>query len=233
MERRNLETFVNPEKVNNGAFTEEQMNNLLAFVASVSHVANAEEAPPDMDLNNLSVPDQLKDPSLLYFVYTMASTYALPFARKAAILMHVRYGVELPHVPFDQVDSSELERLSSLLRLPSLHEMFAEFASTSPGGYTTRYVVSGWIRHWMWAREGKRPVQPSVSLSHPAIFELVGLPKNYDSLTDEAIRRKCPTTGKDLTDPCVCLFCGEIMCSQGVCCMTNGNRGGCNKHQQK
>ncbi|KAF2195266.1 RING finger domain-containing protein [Zopfia rhizophila CBS 207.26] len=229
------ERFINAEKVNNGTFTREQMSNIFFFVSRIVQTGNPQGQPSSDDLEN---PDSqlqtgLADPTLLYFIYTMASTYALPFVRKAAILMHVRYGVELPQLPYENVDLPELDRLSSLLKLPSLHEVFASFGSNTPGGYATRSVVGGWIRHWVWAREGKRPLQPSISLSHPAIFELVGLPKNYDSLTDEAIRRKCPKTGKELTDPCVCLFCGEIMCSQGVCCMTDKNRGGCNQHQSK
>jgi E3 ubiquitin-protein ligase UBR1 len=229
----NPEGFINPEKVNNGTFTEEQMHDTLLFVSFIINVANTGDSAAAMDIENMPVPDHFRDRNFLYFIYTMASSYALPFVRKSAILMHVRYGVELPHTPFDSVDSPELDRLSSLLKLPSLHEMFAAFGTRSAGSYATRLVVGGWIRHWIWAREGKRPVTLSISLSHPAIFELVGLPKNYDTLTDEAIRRKCPTTGKELTDPCVCLFCGEIMCSQGVCCMTERNRGGCNQHQTK
>ncbi|KAF2711737.1 hypothetical protein K504DRAFT_428429 [Pleomassaria siparia CBS 279.74] len=230
---RDLERFINAEKVSNGTFTPEQMSNILLFVCLIFNVASLGDSPASFDIENMPVPARFRDPKFLYHIYTMVSTYALPFVRKSAILMHVRYGVELPHIPFDSMDEPELARLSSFLKLPSLHEMFASFGSRSAGEYATRLVVGGWIRHWIWAREGKRPLQPSISLSHPAIFELVGLPKNYDALTDEAIRRKCPTTGKELTDPCVCLFCGEIMCSQGVCCMTDKNRGGCNQHQAK
>ncbi|KAF2240816.1 hypothetical protein BU26DRAFT_525723 [Trematosphaeria pertusa] len=227
------ERFVNAEKVKNGTFSGDQMNNLLEFVCLVFNVARLGNSLASVDFNDMTVPDRFRDPNFLYFIYTMISTYALPYVRKTAILMHVRYGVELPHVPLERVDESELDRLSFLMKLPSLHEMIASFVSRESAGHTTRSVVGGWIRHWIWVREGKRPIQPSISLSHPAIFELVGLPKNYDTLTDDAIRRKCPTTGKDLTDPSLCLFCGEIMCSQGVCCSANSHRGGCNQHQAK
>jgi E3 ubiquitin-protein ligase UBR1 len=70
-------------------------------------------------------------------------------------------------------------------------------------------------------------------LAHPAIFELVGLPKHYDTLTEEAIKRRCPTTGKEVTDPAICLFCGEIFCSQASCCMTDRNKGGCFQHRER
>ncbi|CAI6335253.1 unnamed protein product [Periconia digitata] len=222
-----FESFINEEKVKFGTFSSEQLNNMLSFVSLVFNVARSGNSQI-----SIPIPDRFHDPKFFYFIYTMASTYALPFVRKTAILMHVRYGVELPSVPFDQVEEPELDRLSSLLRLPSLHELFAPFASESQSARVTRSVVGGWIRHWVWFREGKH-LPSLVSLSHPAIFELVGLPKNYDVLTDEAIRRKCPTTGKELTDPSLCLLCGEIMCSQGVCCMTDKHRGGLNKHQAK
>ena len=57
--------------------------------------------------------------------------------------------------------------------------------------------------------------------------------RNYDTLTEEAIKRKCPTTGKEITDPAVCLFCGAIFCSQAVCCMKDKSKGGCFQHMKK
>ncbi|KAF9696858.1 hypothetical protein EKO04_005477 [Ascochyta lentis] len=228
------ERFINSEKVSSGHFSPDQLNNLLFFVCAVYNVASMDDSPASLNIDNMPIPDQFKDPNFLYFMHTMISSYALPFLRKAAILMHVRYGIELPHTPMDQVDESELSRLTMLLRLPSLHELFSSFASRSSSGHITRSIVGGWVRHLLWAQAGNQPLRPTISLSHPAIFELVGLPKTYDTLTDEAIRRKCPTTGKELTDPALCLFCGEIMCSQAVCCMTGkGQRGGCNQHLAK
>ncbi|RYO37704.1 E3 ubiquitin-protein ligase [Alternaria arborescens] len=226
------EQFINTDVAATG-MSEEQMSNLLCFVCVISNVTSQGDSPASFDINNLPIPDRFKDPNFLYFIHTMVSTYALPFVRKAAILMHVRYGVDLPHVAAERADEPELVRLSSILRLPSLSEIFASFAAPTSAGNTTRSIVGGWIRHLLWAQAGNNPLKPTVSLSHPAIFELVGLPKNYDTLTDEAIRRRCPTTGKELTDPALCLFCGEIMCSQAVCCMTNKNRGGCNQHLAK
>jgi E3 ubiquitin-protein ligase UBR1 len=227
------ESFINSEKVSNNFGSPDQMNNLLFFVCIIFNVINLGDSPAALDIDNMSIPERFKEPNFLYFMHTMISTYALPFVRKAAILMHVRYGVDLPHVPVERADEPELARLSTILRLPSLDEIFGSFATRTSAAHTTRSVVGGWLRHLLWVQAGKVPLKPTISLSHPAIFELVGLPKNYDTLTDEAIRRRCPTTGKELTDPALCLFCGEIMCSQAVCCMTNKNRGGCNQHLTK
>ncbi|KAF1835038.1 RING finger domain-containing protein [Decorospora gaudefroyi] len=227
------ELFVNADKVNNSFGSPDQMNSLLFFICVVFNISNMGDSPTALDIDNMPIPPRFKEPNFLYFIDTMVSTYALPFVRKAAILMHVRYGVDLPPIAAERADEPELARLSTTLRLPSLDEIFSSFARRDSAAHTTRSVVGGWLRHLLWVQAGNVPVQPTVSLSHPAIFELVGLPKNYDTLTDEAIRRRCPTTGKELTDPALCLFCGEIMCSQAVCCMTNKNRGGCNQHLAK
>ncbi|KAH5405459.1 E3 ubiquitin protein ligase [Parastagonospora nodorum] len=229
----NPEKFINTDKVNNGFLPPDQLNNILFFVCVIYNVGTMGVSSASLDIDNMPIPSHFKEPNFLYFIQTMMSSYALPFVRKAAILMHVRYGVELPTIAADRADDPELERLSTLLKLPSLAEMLASFTQRTPAGHTTRSTVGGWLRHLLWVQAGNGPLKPSISLSHPAIFELVGLPKNYDTLTDEAIRRKCPTTGKELTDPALCLFCGEIMCSQAVCCMTDKHRGGCNQHLSK
>ncbi|RMZ73725.1 ubiquitin- ligase e3 component [Pyrenophora seminiperda CCB06] len=226
--------FVNPNKANSDFGTDEQLKNLMFFICVIFNVTDMGESRTAADVfASMSVPESFKNRDFALMMHTMVSTYALPFVRKAAILMHVRYGIDLPHVAVERADEPELARLSTILRLPSLSEIFASFVGPEPAVGTTCSIVFGWLRHLLWAQAGNNPVKPTISLSHPAIFELVGLPKNYDTLTDEAIRRRCKTTGKELTDPALCLFCGEIMCSQAVCCMTSKNRGGCNQHLAK
>ncbi|KAF2147432.1 uncharacterized protein K452DRAFT_240900 [Aplosporella prunicola CBS 121167] len=171
--------------------------------------------------------------NFMRYLRVLVSSYALPFVRKAILLMHVRYGIEYPDAGYDSGKEPELQRLSRALRLPSLDEIFSSYLMDSPASMITRSIASGWIQHWALSKESNLKRKP-LTLSHPAIFELVGLPKNYDTLTDEAIKRRCPSNpSKELTDPCVCLFCGEMFCSQAVCCMKDGTRGGCMQHQAK
>jgi E3 ubiquitin-protein ligase UBR1 len=73
-------------------------------------------------------------------------------------------------------------------------------------------------------------VYPRIPLLHPCPLELIGLPKYFDVLMDLAYHRRCPTTGRDLTDPALCLLCGDIFCAQAACCMKDGKLGGCNRH---
>jgi E3 ubiquitin-protein ligase UBR1 len=165
----------------------------------------------------------------------IAAKYALPFLRKVAILLHAQYGVEFPNTGPDSGELPEIDRLVTLLRLPSVDEVLESFGTGREGSHVEA-LAAGWIHHWNRLRIGARADDSRnlvPSLSHPAIFELVGLPKFYDVLLDEANQRRCPSTGKELTDPSVCLFCGEIFCSQATCCATNSQKGGCNNHVAK
>lgn len=184
-------------------------------------------------LDGPGAPDSI-EPDITEKTYAAVVPYALAFLRKAVILLHVRYGVDFPDTGFADMDKPELDRLTKVLRLPSLPEMLATVGdSVSPGLTVTQAIVSGWIRHWYWTAD-KPAFLTKYELipSHPAIFELIGLPRNYDTLTHEAMRRRCPTTGKELVDPALCLFCGEIFCSQAICCHKD-NKGGCSQHMAR
>ncbi|KAI4101198.1 MAG: hypothetical protein L6R37_005048 [Teloschistes peruensis] len=164
--------------------------------------------------------------------HLMVRNYALPFLRKVAILLHVRYGLDIPHAGFADVELPELERLIKTLRLPSLTELFA--SATEQGSIVSNMIL-GWINHWHWSQTQHPSLsiaaRDGLKMNHPVIFELIGLPKAYDTLTAETIKRRCPTTGKELSDPVLCLFCGAIFCGQAQCCRKD-DRGGCNQHQQ-
>lgn len=153
--------------------------------------------------------------------YTFVKKYALTFLRKSVVFLYVKYGVDFHSHVSPSPDADELDRLSEALRVPSFDEMCASLTGNSAAcGWpdTTRSLVSGWVRHQaLWPRRADATLASAV-VSHPAIFELIGLPKTYDTLIEEATRRRCPTTGKDLTDPVICLFCGDVFCSQSTCC---------------
>ncbi|KAM0819556.1 hypothetical protein AB5N19_05372 [Seiridium cardinale] len=162
--------------------------------------------------------------------YAFVKKYALVFLRKSAILLHVHYGVDLNSYVPAAPEEDELSRLTAALRLPTFDEMCAALTSYGPNyGWPSRIeaVVHGWIRHQLYhpppasptRREGPHVLPKSAQLSHPGIFELVGLPKNYDTLIEQCAQRRCPSTGKDLADPIVCLCCGDIFCGQTICCL--------------
>jgi len=180
--------------------------------------------------------------------YSFAKKYALIFLRKAVVLFYIKHGIDVNCAGSSNPDADELDRLTEVLRLPSFDDMCASLTDVSASfGWpnVVKTMVSGWIRHqidWMLKGSDRSPNLPpeSAALTHPGIFELVGLPKNYDTLIEESTKRRCPSTGKDLTDPMMCLLCGEIFCSQSVCCLKQDRLsgdgesiGGAQQHMRK
>ena len=168
-------------------------------------------------------------------------TYALAFMRKAAVLFHVAHGVDFPTTAGTEASLPEFDRLLHFMQLPSISDILIDFSEYSPSS-TFRKLATAWFHDWDFygsrdpeQRHALTDPKPAngIRLLHPAPFELIGLPKYYDVLIELSSRQKCPTTGKELTDPALCLFCGEIFCSQTVCCMTQQARGGCNAHVEK
>lgn len=175
---------------------------------------------------------QVRTEEFMRPILTFLEKYALTFLRKAFILMHVRFGVDFSMAAQVDPETSELDRLSVLLRLPSLNQIFRDFVADTPTGAVLRTLGERWVKE-AGSPDGFGGHSKTVTLSHPAIFELVGLPKNYDALTEAAFQARCPTTGKEVTDAAVCLFCGEIFCSQATCCLKDRNKGGCYQHQKR
>ena len=192
----------------------------LASEAMENHVDPSKDSLAEMATKYASEPEYKR----------LICNYALPFLRKAVILLHTRYGVDFPSSGLSDLEVPELDRLTRLLRLPAIDDMVRELGFGGPT--ILRNTVYSWIAHYAHNLK-KRPSSHRLRLSHPAILELVGLPKYFDLLMEETNRHRCPTTGKDLTDPSVCLFCGDIFCSQAVCCMQNRKKGGCNLHMEK
>ncbi|KAL1310949.1 hypothetical protein AAFC00_001172 [Neodothiora populina] len=179
-------------------------------------------------------PELLLQGDMAAALETLIDRYALVFLRKVLILLHVRFGIDFSlSDEFIDPNTTELARLARLLRLPQPSEIFQQLGSATASGEALRRLACKWAL----AASSSLPfhvLRPKAqSLSHPSIFELVGLPKNYDTLTEEAIKRRCPTTGKEITDPAICLFCSEIFCSQAGCCMRDRSKGGCYQHRAK
>ncbi|KAM7223185.1 hypothetical protein V8F06_001398 [Rhypophila decipiens] len=167
--------------------------------------------------------------------YQFVSKYALTFLRKCVVLLYAKFGVDFNSHVSPHPEKRELDRLTEALRLPTLDEMFA---ALTPLGVQcgwpldTHRLISGWVKHqaswplgFVFENEASIALPASAMVSHPGIFELVGLPKNYDTLIEESTRRRCPTKGKEVTDPMLCLFCGDLFCGQAVCCTKEDKEG--------
>ncbi|KAJ5772980.1 hypothetical protein N7457_007876 [Penicillium paradoxum] len=229
-----------PEDHSLSDITEEQFVVTKQFFDSIvaelkaNSVGRAEGSSFPAESGYVKDGEETATPSIITAVRRLITSYGLAFLRKAVILLHVQHGVEFPNTGFADVEASELERLTKALQLPSIDEILMSIKPARETNSSFDAVISGWIFHWNASRSGIRFEDHRLwpSLSHPAIFELVGLPEYFDSLIEEANRRRCPNSKKELTDPSICLFCGDIFCSQAVCCMSN-KLGGCNQHLQK
>lgn len=65
---------------------------------------------------------------------------------------------------------------------------------------------------------------------------LINLPNDYSELINTVSTFTCPNSDEDSKNPCMCLICGEILCSQSYCCQAEFNKiqvGACNFHANK
>lgn len=197
-------------------------------IVKESDFSNWDEYPPSRLCESEDIARKFGD---LNVCESMVEKYALVFLRKCILLLYVRYGVDFNAFRSSNAEESELNRLTQALGLPSLQQTFTDLSMAKPpneGIFALQFMIAGWIRHFSPCNTANHmrdslslstKTPTGLSLSHPVIYELVGLPKNYDTLMEETMRRRCPTTGKDVSDPMLCLFCGEIMCGQSICCL--------------
>ncbi|KAF8975801.1 hypothetical protein BGZ46_008847 [Entomortierella lignicola] len=193
----------------------------------------------------------------------LLKSYVLPFLRKSALLFDARYGVLFPETqpamstaePLDD----EYARLAALLHLPELLTLCTKWL----GDNSLSSILSAWCEDAVsFVRQGTDAtsltrvdvsmftkgssssssssssaplpyVRIPISLNHPAIYELVGLPRRLDSLFEQSIKYVCPKCNTVPHDPALCLCCGVIVCSQSFCCLEgldSDGRGECNTH---
>ncbi|CAG8513156.1 17357_t:CDS:2, partial [Dentiscutata heterogama] len=172
-------------------------------------------------------------------------TFCLPYLRKCMILLHSRFGIVFFTQTSDAMETelNEFTRLNKILRLPSLDEI-CSLKETNKSDTNMLAIIAGWCNHLNALRReppsivdlsggpsdssySKEPL--AVTINHPAIFELVGLPKRLDSLFEESMRRTCKKCKSVPNDPALCLLCGTFVCSQSYCC-SDETRGECYIH---
>ena len=219
----------------------ETLRALSVFLMRIKALSN----PPwprkaGRDVHQSEALEMWQTPQCLLPMLKAISAYALTFLRKSAILLNVRYGVKYPDTGFGSINKGELERLTEVMNLPSLATMVTSVGAPAPGKMAAQdAIITGWIRHWQANQldedlatsehSFESAIYVSLRPQHPGIFELIGLPHQFDTLIYEVTKRRCPVTGNRLEDAALCLFCGDIFCSQASCCTREG-KGGCNQH---
>ncbi|KAF7728893.1 hypothetical protein EC973_005288 [Apophysomyces ossiformis] len=168
---------------------------------------------------------------------TLLKAFALPFLRRALVLMITRFGLIIPPLndgSKDACEGSELDRLLQVLHMPS----FSDLLKHRPPEQDQ--LVEDWCRQHI--KESQRRLQLEnprteftasnlipIPLDLPTPFYLVALPHRLDQLFDESMRRVCNKCNTVPTDPAMCLFCGTFVCCQSFCC-SEDEEGECNLH---
>jgi E3 ubiquitin-protein ligase UBR1 len=143
-------------------------------------------------------------------LYRLVMRYVTPFLRKAVIFVHVSENFIFPQKPVDPT-LSENQRLSTLLGLPSIEEIFNLDTHEHDIFYT---MFSGWLV----TLDDPGTSDNVIKLQHPAVFELIGLPHRLEALLELASKFRCKNCGRIPDQPSMCLFCGLIICTQAMCC---------------
>lgn len=176
------------------------------------------------------------------------------FLRRAAIIARVLIGAPDDDATdaFLADERTEYARLLELLRIPSPRDVLGSLVShPAPLGSDIdtlgRHVLTLRTRMWAFTRPADELLQrqevtistffnshwPDLFPEHPAPYELLGLPKQLDTLLAELLERECENCESVPANPALCLFCGELVCAQMFCCMTGDAdeaRGECNEH---
>ncbi|CAG8714161.1 11247_t:CDS:2, partial [Acaulospora colombiana] len=155
-------------------------------------------------------------------------------------------------------EKSEFLRLSKLLGLPSLEQICSLSGDTTAGDMTILAIIAGWCHHlYALRREPLPPTNSSgdpsdisvdngfcvssgvssytshqdiiIRMNHPAIFELVALPKKLVDLFEESLKKACKKCKTIPHESALCLLCGDFVCYQSHCCQEQ-DKGECNVH---
>jgi E3 ubiquitin-protein ligase UBR1 len=161
--------------------------------------------------------------TLLSGLYHLLRRFILPFLRKAIIFVHVFQNVLFPKVV--AAEDCESIRLCHLLGLPSLAEVLDMDTSANNILFT---MIQNWIAWWRKDHSDSNVLK----LEHPAVFEVIGLPKRLDTLLELASKFRCPKCRLVPDEPAMCLLCGDIVCTQAICCDVNGT-GEMNLHREQ
>ena len=150
---------------------------------------------------------------------------SLGFLRCAALFYHYLSGVTYPAeltslLPPDQ----EFISLAKYLALPysPKHLLDSPF---------TLQLTRNWSNH---PNVEMRPSKMDFTTTVP---RLISLPTDYSELINNISNFSCPRSmGEESRTPCMCLVCGQVVCSQSFCCQTEldgHNVGACTAHTNK
>ncbi|KAG4303586.1 hypothetical protein PCK1_000104 [Pneumocystis canis] len=178
------------------------------------------------------------DDTILLRYKLLTRKYVLIFLRKVAILMFSKFRITFPSEIETQnnycTTDDELARLTRLMNLPTLEEIYAISQGTTKLDLIQQDLIFSWIIHLknMSSNSSISSFSSTLSLNHPTILELLPLPEHLEVLLEKIIEIKCLKCNTVPQAPALCLFCGLFICSRSTCC-SEGDLGECNIHMRK
>ncbi|CAB10108.1 ubiquitin-protein ligase E3 (UBR family) Ubr11 [Schizosaccharomyces pombe] len=174
--------------------------------------------------NNIEI---LDDESNLLRLMSLVEKYSLPFLRRVALVLYCMFDISLEFNEFsNNEDDSELERLSKLIKVPPLQELYSQMSSDENNQILE--LIAGWCEHLAQNTWG----DSTISLEYPGIYELVKLPHRLENLIDSMQESVCCMCHKTPILPAICMLCGSVICFNARQNTVSSRRltGECNKH---
>jgi len=137
----------------------------------------------------------------------------LRFLRCSVLVLNMALGGQMKPIPYS--GDSEVDILwTHFLGLPPLQDVLADPDTLS--------LISKW----------KSCIPNFKSIPVPDLditkVSLVPLPENFQQLLAQVVQfAVCPTTGKGIKNPGLCLRCGTVICAGQACCQRKGVGPGC------
>lgn len=160
-------------------------------------------------------------------VWQYVQNACLPFLRCCVLFYHYLTEVPAP-MSLTEVGGDTFTSMCAYLDLPQCpKDMF--------NSNEIMLLINRWYNHEeVLSYLGGAPLE--VIHEPLPVPHLIDLPVDYSELINTVSTFTCPNSDEDSKSPCMCLVCGEILCSQSYCCQTELNKmpvGACNYHASK
>lgn len=165
-------------------------------------------------------------PKLGPLLYTMLLKSVTPFLRKSAIFMFARCAKDFDSHNYTGYENApEADKLCDLLKIPHLDVMLVNMC----GGSEPNSADDATVLVTRWLLNVKSWDVSKLQIEYPGIVKLLHLSRRLDEFfslpflrpkNDEAI----------ITEPAICLFCGELLKTQQTNRSSSSSVGECNRH---
>ncbi|CAI8025784.1 E3 ubiquitin-protein ligase UBR2, partial [Geodia barretti] len=172
-----------------------------------------------LSLSSLSLPHDC--PPEAATLETGAREYLHSFLQCSVLFFQSLTGI---HFTPPSDDGQVFSDMCMFLNIPhSLHTLLDKPDSSSSPGYSLRRLAGSWSSH-----SRLRELGAGAVASLPPILrqprQLISLPRSYSDLVNKASKFKCANhvvDGDDGQAAMLCLLCGQMLCTNSYCCMTD------------